>query len=175
MRHLPATNLSVTYVSAVWFIWMYNIKRHFKTRIWDVIFIVATTQVWYWIHEHLWPSDFHIWQMFPKLRFTLNLKFSFNGVYLVHQISTRYTWPGELHTERGTDKQQYEDRKRTDILKTPQLRIMTTYINEYYWRKWERCSRFHQNVLPEDGPGRPKHVARHNIYIYINDILVSWM
>jgi hypothetical protein len=26
-------------------------------------------------------------------------------------------------------------------------------------------SRFHQNVLPEDGPVRPKHVARHGIYI----------
>jgi hypothetical protein len=38
---------------------------------------------------------------------------------------------GAAHT-MGTEKLQYKDRKRTDVLKTPELRIMRTYINRYY-------------------------------------------
>jgi hypothetical protein len=49
-----------------------------------------------------------------------------------HQINARYPRPGERHTQRGIEKLQYKDRKRTDILKTPKLRIMRMYINEYY-------------------------------------------
>jgi hypothetical protein len=66
--------------------------------------------------------------------------------------------------KRGTEKPQYED-----ILKIPKLRIMMTYIKEYYWHKRAQCSRFHQNMSPEDWPVRLKHVARHRIYF--NDIL----
>jgi hypothetical protein len=77
-----------------------------------------------------------------------------------HQINTRYTRPAEWHTHRSKGTLQYEDRKRTDIPKTPKLRTMIMYINEYYWKKWAECSRFHQIVLPKDGPMRPKHVAR---------------
>jgi hypothetical protein len=38
-----------------------------------------------------------------------------------------------------------------------------------------QCSRFHQNVLPEGGPVRPKHVARNKMYFndILTDILVS--
>jgi hypothetical protein len=31
----------------------------------------------------------------------------------------------------STEKPQYEDMERTDILKTPKLTIMTTYMKEY--------------------------------------------
>jgi hypothetical protein len=88
--------------------------------------------------------------------------------YQEHQNSTRYTQPGKLHTQRGTEKPQHEERKRSDFLRILKLRIMATYINEY-WHKQIQCSRFHQNVLPEDGPVRLKYVARHRIYF--KDIL----
>jgi hypothetical protein len=76
---------------------------------------------------------------------------------------------GKQHTQRSTEKLQYEDRKRTDILKIPKLRIMMKYINKYHSHKQAQCSRFHQNVLLEDGRVKPKLVAGHRIYF--NDIL----
>jgi hypothetical protein len=60
---------------------------------------------------------------------------------------------------------------KADIRKTSKLRIMTEYINEYYWHKRAHCSTFHQNVLPEDGPVRSKHVVRHKIYCTIFGVL----
>jgi hypothetical protein len=56
-----------------------------------------------------------------------------------------------------------------DFLKVSKLRMTTTYMNEYYQHKRAQCSRFHQNVLPEDGPVRLKHVASHRVYF--NNIL----
>jgi hypothetical protein len=79
------------------------------------------------------------------------------------KVCTKYTHPGERNTQRGSEKPQYEDRKGTEIFKIPKLRIMT-YINECCWQKLTQCCRFHQNALPEDGPVRSKHVARHRIY-----------
>jgi hypothetical protein len=38
----------------------------------------------------------------------------------------------EAAQKRCTEKLQYKDRKRTDILKILKLRIMMTYINKYY-------------------------------------------
>jgi hypothetical protein len=38
----------------------------------------------------------------------------------------------EAAHSRGHRKLQYEDRKRSDILKILKLRILMTYINEYY-------------------------------------------
>jgi hypothetical protein len=72
-------------------------------------------------------------------------------------VCTLY-WFGVPYTEP-----QYDDRKRTDILKMQKLRLMMTYINKYHWHKWAQCISFHQNVLPEDGSVKPKYVARHRI------------
>jgi hypothetical protein len=38
-----------------------------------------------------------------------------------HQMSARYTRPGERKTKRGAEKPQYEDRNRTDILKISKI------------------------------------------------------
>jgi hypothetical protein len=75
-----------------------------------------------------------------------------------HQISTRNTQPGERHTQRGTKEPQYENRKRTDILQILKSRTMTTTSTSTTDMR-EQCSRFYQNMLPEDGPVRLKNIA----------------
>jgi hypothetical protein len=50
----------------------------------------------------------------------------FGSFYKEHQMSTKYTRPGERQTQRGTEKPKYEDRKQRDILETSELRIMIT-------------------------------------------------
>jgi hypothetical protein len=56
----------------------------------------------------------------------------------------------------GTEMPQYEDKKSThsEIENSDDMhqRVLLT--------KQVQCSRFHQSVLPEDGPVWPKHVAK---------------
>jgi hypothetical protein len=95
--------------------------------------------------------------------------FRWHQTYREHQISTRTHDQGSGIHEEAQRRHNTKISKSGDILKILKLRTMTTYINEYYWHKRAQCSRFHQNVLPEDGPVKPKHVARNRIYF--NDIL----
>jgi hypothetical protein len=76
-----------------------------------------------------------------------------------------HTTRGEARTKghRDATMRRY---KKAGVLKILDLRIMTTYINEYYLHKRAQCSRFHQNVLPEDGSVGPKHVVRNRIPIF---------
>jgi hypothetical protein len=81
---------------------------------------------------------------------------------------TKNTWLG--HTWENSEALQCEDNsKGADILTLIRLRTMPTRINQYHWHKQGQCSRFYQNVLPEDGPVWPKHVAKK--IMYFNDIL----
>jgi hypothetical protein len=64
-----------------------------------------------------------LWLCVPRVDLVFLVTKSIQGTHTQHQINTRYTWPGEWHTQRGLEKSQYKARKRRDILKTPKLRV----------------------------------------------------
>jgi hypothetical protein len=70
--------------------------------------------------------------------------FSFTDWCLLHLHVQRMSQ--QTYITHYREKPRYENRKSTDILITQKLRIKM-YINEYYWRQWTQCSRFHQKSL----------------------------
>jgi hypothetical protein len=87
------------------------------------------------------------------------------NVQSVCALNTRYF---QLHVSatRGHLQATRFDETYCIMLK---LMTMMTCISEYYRHKRARCSRFHQNVLPEDAPVWSKHAARNRKNF--NDIL----
>jgi hypothetical protein len=111
------------------------------------------------------------------LLFGYLLRCGFMYVYKAPRGCSWCYFSAVIHTTRGAaytkgHRDAATRRQKDSIFKILKLRTMTTYIKEYYWQKRALCSRFHQNVLSEDGPVGPQHVARNRIYS--NGILVTF-
>jgi hypothetical protein len=135
---------------------------------WLTVFVQASDCEWPTQSKFFIHTDFRQGLLgFCQQKWTIemaSLGLVFEGVLEYKEHTTMGAAHTKVHRRCST-----KISKRTDILKILKLRTMTMYINEYYWHKRAQCSRFHENVLPWDGPVWPKHVARNRIYF--NDIL----